>query len=279
MRQVLKCKLKNEALSLVTDVTYAQVRHWFDSSYRDLKMSLIFPKQVEAHKELPVIVWLCGGAFVSMDRNVWLPQLTNLAQRGFVIASPEYRTSSDVSYPTSLQDVKSAIRYLRAKAENYCIDSKQVYIMGESAGGTLAILASVTNGDNQYDVGEYLGNSSDVQGVVDFYGLSDLRDIAGGAETSTLPGNLMNRCLNFFGENVEQASAVCHVDNSTPPTLIFHGSVDDVVIPDHSEKYYRKLQEAGVHSDLYILEGAGHGDALFYQDHIYDIIETFLKEI
>ncbi len=264
---------------MITDVSYTQVPHWFDdATYRDLKMSLIFPKHRTNHQPLPVIVWLCGGGFLCMDRNVWLPQLIHLAQRGFIIASPEYRTSNETDFPAPLQDIKTAIRYLRANAQRYCIDSNRIYIMGESAGGTYAALCSVTNKDSRYDAGGYPEYSSDVQGAVDFYGCTDFRKLD--KLMNTIAGqDVLLRAAHFFREHVDEGSAVLHVNKDTPPTLIFHGDADQLCPIEQSELYYEKLQKEGVRSDFYVLEGAGHGDDLFYQDNIYDIISSFLNEI
>ena len=71
-----------------------------------------------------------------VDRSVWLPELMRFAARGYVAASIEYRTSNEAQFPAQLTDVKAAVRYLRAHAEDYSIDPGRIFAMGESAGGT-----------------------------------------------------------------------------------------------------------------------------------------------
>lgn len=279
MRKILKQEVRQEVLSLTTDITYAQVESWYGGTYRDLKMSVIFPKVVSGHKKLPLIVWLCGGAYLRMDRNIWLPQMVSLAQRGFVVASPDYRTSNEVYYPGPLQDIKAAIRYLRANSKKYSIDADHVFIMGESAGGTYATLCSVTNGKKEYDVGENLAFSSDVQGVVDFYGLVDFEHFRNMMDIPAEEEDAVARAVYYFRTKVEEGSAILHINPNTPSTMIFHGTADELIPVSQSENYYAKLQEAGVRSDLYIIEGAMHGDDLFYQENIYDMITEFLNEI
>ena len=77
-------------------------------------------------KEYPCIVWICGGAWLTMDKSAHLAYLTELARKGFVVASVQYRTSNEEKFPAQLQDVKAAIRYLRAHAGRYHIDSEKV---------------------------------------------------------------------------------------------------------------------------------------------------------
>lgn len=279
MKQILNREIDQESLSLIGDISYAQVESWFGGTYKDLKMSVICPRDITMHKKFPVIVWLCGGGFYKMDRNIWIPQLLGMAQRGFVIASPDYRTCNEAAYPGPLQDIKASIRYLRANAEKYCIDAERVYVMGESAGGAYAALCSVTNGKKEYDVGNYLDMTSAVQGIVEFYGLVEF------GKTLTLENfpekeRKIATCLISYQQTLKEkeGSVMEHVQEGTPKTLIFHGTEDSLVPIEQSEAYYKKLQEVGVKSDFYIIEGAIHGDDAFYQDKIYDIIVAFLKE-
>ena len=269
---------KQEVLSLIPDITFSQVPGWFEASGRDLKMSIICPKVVENHEKLPVIVWLCGGAYLDMDENVWLPQMVRLAQRGFVIASPQYRTSNQAEWPAPLIDVKSAVRYLRAKADRYAIDPQRISIMGESAGGTFAALCSVTNGNTIYDAGDHMEYSSDVQKVVDLYGLVDFEMFRDLMDKVPAYNDPVARAVWYFRDHAKEGSALRQVTEQTPPTIIFHGTDDELVPTEQSKLYYEALQACGVRSDLYIVEGAVHGDDLFYQENIYDIITDFLNE-
>ncbi|MCD8098300.1 MAG: alpha/beta hydrolase [Lachnospiraceae bacterium] len=277
MRKEIKVEAKQEALTLLTDVAYAHVDYWFDgATYRDMKMSLIFPKIRTKEMKRPVILWLCGGGFLTMECNVWLPQLVHLAERGYIIASPQYRTVNEGMHPCAIQDIKASIRFLRAHADCYGVDPDHIFIMGESAGATLAILTSVTSGEREFEVGEYLDYSSDVQGVVDFYGISDVKSIYEGAK-DVPPRTLMKITAPFF-EGVEvETSAITKVTENTPPTLILHGAEDALAPISQSVRYYETLEKAGVETDLYIFEGAGHGDARFYQEEVYEIIDNFLQ--
>ena len=274
MKQLINVEKKQETLSLITQIAYANVSSWYNCSRRDLYMDLIVPKNMEGHEKMPAIVWVCGGAFRVADRSVWIPELVHFARAGYVAASSDYRTCNEAVFPQPLMDIKAAIRYLKAHSAEYCIDPNRIFIMGESAGGTLAALAGTTAGKKEYEVGEYLEYDSRVAGVVDFYGITSFTES---------PYAIPDLTVNFLGadyseETAEAASAVCQVDENTPPFLILHGAKDTRVPIKQSEVLYEKLLEKGIKTELWILEDAAHGADLFYQDEVLERVIEFVGE-
>ena len=181
MRRKIQVKERQPQFCVVTGITFTQVDAWFGNTMRDLKMDLIYPK--DAGKKYPCVVWICGGAWIQMDRSAHLAYLSSLAQQGFVVASVEYRTSNEAKYPVPLQDVKAGIRYLRAHAERFCIDPDHIGVMGESAGGYLTCMAALAD-DPIYDVGENLEYSSAVQAACPWYRLQIFADFCTAIQSS-----------------------------------------------------------------------------------------------
>lgn len=171
MKKILKPETTKPQYVVTTDITYAQVDSWFGHCRRDLKLDLIYPEDGEG-KTYPCIVWICGGAWQRMDKAAHLAYLGTLAQEGFVVASVEYRTSNEGTHPMQLCDIKAAIRYLRAYAKRYRIDSEKFGVMGESAGGYLTCMAALDR-DKKLDTGEYLEYSSQVQAACPWYPPTD----------------------------------------------------------------------------------------------------------
>ncbi len=274
MKKILQIERKQECWSFVPGVAYTRVPSWYDSSVKNLRMSILMPKHREDRKNLPVLVWLCGGAFQVMDPDVWIPQWTEFARRGCIVAGVEYRTANEAEFPAALEDVKSAIRFLRGNASDFGLDPDRIFIAGESAGGCLACLAGVYGEDRKYDVGDYLEYSSRIQGVIDFYGVTDFTYKSDGAD------DLDQVVRQFLGGNSleEEASACLHVDADTPPFLIFHGDRDELSDICQSEKMYQNLVKQGISADFYILEGCGHGADEFYQEEILEIVDDFIHE-
>lgn len=282
MKKDLQVQLTRDAISLICNVAYKNESVWYGETERPLRMSLFVPKHKErCTKPKPLLVWLCGGALHVMDHNVWMPQLLSFAERGFIVASVEYRTVNESPLPAPLIDVKAAIRYLRAHADRYCIDPGNVFIMGESAGGMLASLVGVTQGKKEFEQGDCLEQSSGVNAVVDIYGIADLR---AAYESSALDRMRSVAALEKVGSteaealnNLDRFSAIRYVNKDTVPFLILHGTADTTVELSQSESLYDKLAECGVPCDYYRLQGCGHGVDEFYQPEIMELAADFMS--
>ena len=263
-----------------TDITYAQVDSWYDHCRRDLKLDLIYPEDDRKEKAYPCIVWICGGAWLRMDKSAHLAYLSRLAQKGFVVASVEYRTSNEGTYPMQLLDVKAAIRYLRAHAKRYRIDTERFGVMGESAGGYLTCMAALDQ-DQSLDVGEYLEYSSAVQAACPWYPptdasafpYDDVEKAAMSPESQLMGFNVMTHQKDAW-----DYSPVSKVTAAAPPFFIIHGTEDHTVPYSQSEKLYDILEKEGCDVTLLSLDGADHADLMFFQDEVWTEIIQFFQE-
>lgn len=279
MKKSLKLDINQECWSLVTDITYTTVPYWYNATFRDLKASIVIPKARETEKRYPLLIWICGGAFKVMDKDVWWPQWMEFARRGVIVASIEYRTGNEAVFPAALLDVKAAIRYFKENAEKFAIDPNQVFLSGESAGGALAALAGTDIKESVKVTGERHDNK--VRGVIDFYGVVDM-SCKIDMDNCNMTAGAEELFIGVEGDRLEllkEASAVNHISEKTPPFLIFHGTKDQLVSIEQSNLLYEKLCKAGVRTDYYILEQEGHGADAFYQAEIMDIIYDFIQSI
>ena len=255
-------------------------RHYLCAGHcrRDLKLDLIYPEDGEG-KTYPCIVWICGGAWQRMDKAAHLAYLGTLAQEGFVVASVEYRTSNEGTHPMQLCDIKAAIRYLRAYAKRYRINSEKFGVMGESAGGYLTCMAALDQ-DKKLDTGEYLEYSSQVQAACPWYPptdashfpYDDVEKAAMSSESLLMGFNVMTHPQEAY-EN----SPVSKVTPDAPPFLLIHGTKDSTVPFSQSEELYDALEAAGCDVTLLALDGAEHADLMFFQDEVWQQIIAFFK--
>ena len=183
-----------------------------------------------------------------------------LAGEGYVAVAVGYRLMPKHKFPAPVEDAKTAVRYLRANAAKFDIDAGRVAAIGYSAGGHIAALVGTTTSDDGFDGTLYREQSSRVTCVVDFFGPTDLSLFveAEGVESAIFKPMLGAR----YRDNPEiyrRASPIEHVTKDAPPFLILHGTADILVPIIHSERFHKKLLDAGAKSELQTLPGEGHG--------------------
>ena len=254
-----------------TDVVYA-TREGTDGRDLQLRLDLMVPKTPGAK---PLVVYLPGGGFVLSTKEAALARRTYVAEAGYAVASVQYRTvANGATYRDAVADAKSAVRFLRAHGAQYGLDTSKVAIWGESAGGYLASMVGATGANAEFEAPDNHGSSSDVQAVVNQFGLSNLlRFIAdfdpeaqqallrpGTAAAAFVLGPGTSLSLADDPEAVTAADPAHYVTGRTPPFLHFHGSADNVVPPSQSLLLHTALLEQGVESTRYVLTGAKHGD-------------------
>lgn len=228
----------------------------------------------------PLVIYVTGGGFIQAPKESALDLRTYVAEAGFVVASVQYRTiSNGANYRDGIADVKSAVRFLRANANKYGIDSRRVAVWGESAGGYIVAMVGVTNGIKAFDLGNNLEQSSDVQAVIDKFGSSDNSKLAADFDSHAREADDAkdNPVAQYIGLDpgshrldarlaATVANPLTYVTSADPPFLIFHGSQDRLISPSQTLILHNALIAAGAHSTRYVLAGAGHGDLSFLGD-------------
>jgi len=206
----------------------------------------------------PVLMYVHGGSWYQGDKaegEGW----RGMNEQGFLVVSVNYRLGDyQTKFPAMLEDVKCAVRYLRAHASDYNIDPDHIGAIGASAGGHLVALLGTTDESAGWDVGEYLERSSRVQAVISMAGIADF--------TSNIPSGLNGSIYYAFGklagkdtpENIA-ASPITYITPDDPPFLILHGDRDGVVPLEQAKILNQKLTEANVSNKFVIVEGGDHG--------------------
>jgi acetyl esterase/lipase len=263
------------SVKIFKNVVYARPKRP-DGKMMSLSMDLFIPEPVRGRA---VVVYVPGGGFVVAAKESALNLRTYIAEAGFAVASVQYRTTRDgANYRDGVEDIKAAIRYLRANADKYGIDADAVAVWGESAGGYLAAMVGVTNHNNMFEAGANLNQSSDVQGVIDDFGASDISKIAADFDAVTQHATYANAGLVQYigkvsgantldsGIAATAANPLKYIRANAPPFLIFHGNQDRLVSPSQTLILHDALVATGVRSTRYVLDGAGHGDLAFMGD-------------
>jgi acetyl esterase/lipase len=225
----------------------------------------------------PVVVWIHGGSWVSGVRDIFPghPAL-RLRDRGYAVATIDYRLVPEGFFPAQSHDCKAALRWLRGNADRYGLDRNRIAAWGASAGGHLAALLGTGGGLAALeDLSQgHPGESSRVQAVVDWFGPADYR--LADAQQQLTAALLLGCPIALCPDKAALASPVSHVDGADPPFLIQHGTADRVVPIDHSESLHGELLAAAVRSTLTRLDGAGHATAEFLTAENLARIDAFL---
>jgi len=233
----------------------------------------------------PLIVYVHGGAWRGGSKED-VP-IGSLLERGYAIASVNYRLSTQAVFPAQVHDIKAAIRFLRANAGVYHINADKIVIIGSSAGGHLAALVGVTNGVKALEgtVGEHLEQSSDVQGIVSFFGASNLQTILSQSTEHGLSVRIPALKL-LLGDTPDKkpelarlASPVAHLDKKDPPLLLLHGDADPQMPPQQSDELAKGYRELGLPVTMIVMPGSRHGGAEFYDDERTVIVSKFLDKV
>ena len=255
-----------------------------------LKLHLLLPQAAlrpeGEGKVFPCIVFVQGSAWTFPDITYELPQMSEFARNGYVVAMVTHRSALDgFQTPAFLEDVKTAIRFLRANAAEYRIDPTRIGIWGTSSGGNTALLVGLTGDDPAYRTSEYPELSDKVKMVVDCFGPADVPALFEAtkhrAKENPEDGKLL---YGLFGtdeeklpEKMDSMNPVAKIKDGVeyPPFLLIHGDKDELVPYLQSVDMAERLCAAGVHTELIQVEGAEH-EGSFWSRELLSMIADYI---
>ena len=245
-------------------------------------MDIIRPREASGGPRAAVLL-VHGGGFFRGAKESYIPLAVKLAERGYVAATANYRLSPRNQFPAPVQDVKAAVRFLRANATKYNIDPDHIGALGGSAGGHLVLMLGLTAGVAEFEgSGPNRDQSSAVQCVVDEYGPTDF------TQSYSKSVNAAEVLPKFLGGDLDherlahnRASPINWVTPNAAPTLAIQGSADNYVAYEQSMWIVERLIAAGVPAELETIAGAGHGfkgaDAQRADDRAFAWFDRYLK--
>jgi acetyl esterase/lipase len=259
-----------EGVRIERDIVFAEV------DGEPLMLDLYTPE--DAAGPLPAVVWIFGGGWRIGDRRKIV--IAPLATRGYVVASIDYRLSDEAKFPAQIHDCKAGVRFLRANAARFGIDPERIAVFGPSAGGHLAALVGTTADEPRLEGGiGTTGVSSRVRAVVAFFPPTDL-DRLYEEDVDSRMYYVIRKLLDGRPEEKPElaalASPVRYVSRDDPSFLFVHGRKDRFVPVSQSRILHEALREAGVDSELRVLEDEGHGNAILRRKDVQGWVNDFL---
>ena len=253
----------------------------------------------EGEGPYPVVIDIFGGGWFFGNKSSYkLEPALKLIRKGFAVVSINYSLSYQQQFPIQIDEIKAAIRYIKANAANYNLDPSRVALMGESAGAHYAALCALSSSCNMLEDKETWGNAqvtSEVQAVIAVYCptrldiLKEELDVLGleptykeVGEEDSMEGMLFGRKKPSEGPIlVNLADPHTYVNKSCPPFLFLHGDRDQCIPILQSMTLAASIKQvAGLErAEYHIIKGAKHNLADFETEEIYEIEENFLRRI
>jgi pectinesterase len=242
-------------------------------------MDIYRPKA--AWGELPAVVCIHGGGWAKGNRTSDEKVAQALAARGYVAATISYRLSGEAPFPAAIHDCKAAVRFLRANAKEYGIDTAHIGAIGLSAGGHLTALLATSGGERELE-GEG-GNakfSSEIQAAVPMGAQTDLqsqrtREISMMEERGQIWRQFLGGAQEDRPATYRLASPLHHLDKNDPPCWFISGETDDP--STHADQFRQRMEELGTQVDLTVIKDAPHpflGKQVWF-DEMIEVADAF----
>lgn len=249
-------------------------------------LDLYLPKErADGARPLPLVVFIHGGAWRAGSKDgAWGRLHTLLGDGEYAGAAINYRLTDEATWPAQIHDCKAAIRWLRANAEELGIDPERIAVWGTSAGGHLVAMLGVAGDvpELEGELGPLADVSSEVAAVVNFFGPANLLTM--GDHPSTMDHNaadspeskLIGGKLQDHPDKANNASPQHWISEGDEPSLIVHGTKDQLVPYPQSVEFEKALEAAGVPTVLLTVEEGGHGQG--FGPAVDTAVKTFLDQ-
>ena len=214
-------------------------------------LDLYIPNDTGSH-DLPLVIYLHGGGLeTGKYSGISSIFLNSLASAGYAVASINYRLAPQYKFPAQIIDAKCAVRFLRQNANLYGINASSIGAFGDSSGGQLVSLLSLTASDSAFNVGQYSSQPSSIQAAVDMFGPTNLTEITSPADPSI---------QQVYGNqsNVVLASPSHYVSTGGAPILIIQGMNDTNVPEAQSVEFYNQLKAVGAQTQIILIANSEH---------------------
>lgn len=256
----------------VPDVEYCE----YENCKRHLQLIIPYKRNWAENKKYPLILFIPGSAWHRQEMYNGIPARAELAKRGFVVAEVQYRESDLAIFPAQVFDAKKAIRFIQSLAEQFHIDTENIFISGDSSGGHIALLTGLTAAYGELDSDFKNDISCEVRGIISYCAPTDMFLSEGTGPIEDLLGTDYVTNVPILAKS---ASCVTYLsdERNIPPILMFHGLEDDIVSIEHSRTFFDKLKQFDKEAEYYELENEGHCCPTFWGKEIIDIVEKFVK--
>ncbi len=259
----------SDNITIVNDLIYKEIGE------RQLKANLFYSKTVN-RDNIPVIMMIHGGGWRAGDKSLMTPMAEKFAESGYFVIAPEYRLSLEASYPAGVLDLMDVLNWISNEATHYNIDPMKISILGCSVGGQLAALVGTTYRKSIFSDWDE-NNEFYINAIVDIDGVLALHHPE--SQEGKVAAEWLGGAYLEVPAKWEQASALTHVDQNTPPTLFIASSYPRFLAGRND--FISVLDTNKITNDTKFFEDAPHSFWLlnpWFQPTV-DYVLSFLNEI
>ena len=246
---------------------------------KDLTLQLFVPQTSSKSKQtFPCIIFVKGSAWLKQRLYDNIPQVSQFARRGYVIALVEYRPTPDATFPAQRNDALDAFYFMKSHAKEYSVNPNNMFVWGDSSGAHTALFTAMSV-DND--------TVPEINGIIAYFPptnllvMKDDPTAATKGDANSPEGLLMGKVgVDEDPELAKRISPWYYIDKDTnlPPIFLAHGTKDRVVPFSQSDILANKLQENGKEYEFYALRNADHGSWEFWTEPMFDNVEAFIKK-
>lgn len=248
---------KNPQIEIVTPQSFENVIEKRAIIYKEIEDRTLFLDAFYNNNNTlkPAVILIHGGGWKSGDRSLMEPMAQNIASKGYACFTVEYRLSTEATYPAGIYDIKNAIQFVKANAQEFKIDTSKVAILGCSSGGQMAALIGTTNNNRKFESSvSNLNISSAVQAIIDVDGILAFKHPE--SQEDVVAGLWLGGNYETIPEIWKEASALTHTNKNTPP-ILFVGSQYPRFLAGKNDMI-TILNQFGIYNQVEALENSPH---------------------
>lgn len=240
------------------------------------------------NKVIPLVIFIHGGAFVKGDKTRHLGGALQVLQRGYALASVNYRLNDEVQYPGFIRDVCEAIKYLKYHKNDYQLDSEHIVLWGDTHGGYIASKIAIEGFYEELSNTKFPQIETTVQGVVSFYAPIDLYDYYKRQMDKNEFFKWNDKVIDevTFGlkkeqllEFLKQLDFLGKIKETTPPFYLLHGCKDYHIPQEYTKRFYDALKQKQISVFLDMVEEGIHGIDFYDEEKYNEPIMKFIDDV
>lgn len=244
---------------------------------KNLHIRFIYPQQDNVERKYPLVMHIQGSGWKEQNLNDHILDFKDIVTAGYVLAIVEYLPIPYGVFPSQIEDMKTAMRYIIEHVDEHQVDPENIFVMGDSSGGHTALMCWATWNTRKLDTSSV--PLPPVRAFIDLYGVVDLLKLRED-EQAEMTNQAENKLPDGYSELIKNGSVINYISESTEtePLLILHGTKDTVVSFNQSVHLYVHAKKLNKEVTFYAVEDGDHGKSIFYNKETIQTIINFLDE-